>query len=114
MRLRCAVNVGEVEQFRSKGFVIDKSLRVRDAARKVNGQLAQGDAVSKRMMPATEALNRQIGLVFCPCRAEASYGITPRALLRADGYWPCRPLRDNSILIVFNAICPIDGKDSVT
>jgi len=28
---------------------MDKSLRVRDAARKVNGQLAQGDAVSKRM-----------------------------------------------------------------
>lgn len=55
MRLRCALNVGEVEQFRPKGFVMDKSLRVRDAARKVNGQLAQGDAVSKRMMPATEA-----------------------------------------------------------
>ena len=32
MRLRCAVNVGEVEQLRPKGFVIDKSLRVRDAA----------------------------------------------------------------------------------
>ena len=66
------------------------------------------------MMSATEALNRQIGLVFCPCRAEVSYGITPRALLRADDYWPCRPLRNKFRLIVYNAICPIDGKDSVT
>ena len=114
MRLRCAVNVGEVEQFRPKGYVMDKSLRVRDAARKVNGQLVQGDVLGKRMMPATEALNRQKWLVFCPCRAEASYGIIPRALLRADGYWPCRPLRNKFRLIVYNAICPIDGKDSVT